>query len=410
MVDNRRNSSKLNKKQAKLDQLIDALGKDLGKDEQEYISKLESYMSKRAPLGDDPALREAELKQREQERERIRNYKPTSPLYDSRQRGQQQPVKKPTVVQSTPPKKRSYQDDPRYKEFYDRLRKTTRTQTNYDEEIVPTSLEELEEQGWDGTLKAPAPAPEPSTQERIKQIQIVRPDEGSSGPDDLSPGSIILLDDGSIAVYKDSVSGKDYALFYFLEPDGRFTPRGIFLEQYETQRLGQLAPAVFESMRKAGRWERDAVLFHLDKYEYASHLRRLMARTPVPHEYDHEHAPAVVDRRNGRSLETEGKTPELEAEPREAPAQEPEPVRPRPKRDLLERGRVLRINVGGRVWESVCWTQDEISPIVAHNTNKEWALMHLDLARFRNSIEYGELLSERRIAEIERSLAQKTKE
>jgi hypothetical protein len=66
---------------------------------------------------------------------------------------------------------------------------------------------------------------------------------------------------------------------------------------------------------------------------------------------------------------------------------------------------MLKLNVGGRIWESVYWTSDEIGPIVAHDTNREWALMHLDLSRFGDAIEYGELLNATRLAEIGKSLS-----
>jgi hypothetical protein len=105
----------------------------------------------------------------------------------------------------------------------------------------------------------------------------------------------------------------------------------------------------------------------------------------------------------------EPETPVRQAAPEPEP--EPEPLLPPPPpvpavpRDPLERGRVIKINVGGRMWESVYWTSDEIGPIVAHDTNRQWALMHLDLSRFRDAIEYGEVLNARRLDEIGKSLA-----
>jgi hypothetical protein len=57
------------------------------------------------------------------------------------------------------------------------------------------------------------------------------------------------------------------------------------------------------------------------------------------------------------------------------------------------------------VWEAVYWTSDELGPILAHDTNREWSLIHMDLSRFKDAIEYGELLSEEELEEIEQSLA-----
>lgn len=353
-----------------------------------------------------------------------------------KQKGPVQPVARPKAHSAPKAQgRRSYQDDPRYKEFYDRLRRAN-PEPSYEEEPQPMSLDELEERGWDGVLRAPAPHPEPSTQERIKkleelkrveqvrQIESVREDE-----DEFVPGTLMLLDDGSVAIYKDAVSGKDYALFYFLEPDGTIAPRGIFVKQYDAQRIGQLPKELFESMLRTNSWDRDAVVFHLDRYEYANHIRKLMMRTPAGGAFTTR--PRPVQRRAPAPVER----PEPEAEPESEPAAEPQaPTRPTrlwrdeeekrpptqpepeyepepiaPKKDTLERGRIIRINVGGRIWESVCWTQDEISPIVAHNTNGDWALMHLDLSRFRDSIEYGNMLPPENIAEIEHSLAKQSR-
>lgn len=416
MKDRRRPSGFGFRGDSKIDELIDALGEDLSREEREYVERMKAYSSGKISV-DNSEPAEVELRQREQETIR-RDYAPTSPLYGSRQRQGEMCVKKshphkgkqPAKPEPPPQPKRSYQNDPRYKAFYDRLRQSNSSQVDYNEEVVPHTLDELEEQGWDGTLKAPVLQPQPSSQEVIKNIEMIRP-SGAQDSDENAPGTIMLLDDGSIAVYKDSVSGKDYALFYFLEPDGSFAPRGIFLEQYEVQRIGQLPPEVFEEMRQSGRWEHDAVLFHLDKYQFAGHIRRLMARTPVPRETQYTKPVTIVERsrereRDERPITEERERPITKSDIHDDSEAEPERLRRRaPKRDILERGRVLRINVGGRIWESVCWTQDEISPIVAHDTNKEWALMHLDLTRFRDSIEYGELLSPERIAEIERNLA-----
>lgn len=358
---------------------------------------------------DDPAAVEAELRRLEYQRLQ-RDFRPSHPLY-ARPQGDVSSMSEP----KKPSGKGSYQNDPRYRDFYSRLKQAnTRPTTHYDEEVQPMSLEELDEQAWDGKVHPPTPPVQspasklnsvsPLTQQpqQRPQPQMRRPAPPVTAPapsahagSDMT-GSIMRFDDDSIGIYKDAVSGKDYALFYFLEPNGALAPRGIFLEQYEFQRIGHLPEQVFENMRRAGTWERDAIIFHLDKFDYAGYIRRLENRTPL--------APEARPQRSA---------PMPEAQPRmaEQPRPEPRRVEPTPPpespppRDPLERGRVIRINVGGKVWEAVYWTKDEIGAIVAHDTNREWSLMHLDLTRFKDSLEYGDLLAPEKLSDIEKSLA-----
>jgi hypothetical protein len=60
--------------------------------------------------------------------------------------------------------------------------------------------------------------------------------------------------------------------------------------------------------------------------------------------------------------------------------------------------------MGDRMWEAIHWGRDEQGALVAHRTSGEWALMHLDLGRFRDSLTYHEVLAPEIIQEIERSL------
>jgi hypothetical protein len=302
--------------------------------------------------------------------------------------------------------RRSYQDDPRYKAFYDKLKQSQRQPSQYDEEVEAKPVSELDETDWDDSpraqasrrVKPPQPPPAPASAPPSR-----RPAASAAG-DDLQMGTIMCFDDGSLAIYKDAVSGKDYALFYFLEPDGTVAPRGIFLEQYDKMRIGLLSREAFADMIAQGRWDRDVVIFHLDSYEHIAKVRALEQRTPSRPRpaYTPPPAPAAAPAQ-----------PEAPPEPAPPHHREPEPApvhyhRRLEPRDTLERGRVLRLRIGGNVWEAVYWTTDEIGAIVAHDTNKEWALMHLDLNRFKDAIEYGELLSWERLQEIERTLAQRS--
>lgn len=366
-----------------IENLKASLGDSMSPEERAYLEKLESGLKGQVDY-DDPEQVESEIRRRE--RERIaKNFKPRAPLYNKAEGGETQELK---------PKrddKKSYQNDPRYREYYDRLRKTRQATPSADDN-QPMTMDDLEEHGYDAVIKKPATVPKRPITE---VTTVVNPGRSSPKPKssfDFAPGSILRLDDGSVAIYKDAVSGKDYALLYFLEPDGTIAPRGIFLQQYDAQHIGHLPEPLFAQMRDTGTWDRDAVIFHLERYEFASFVRQVAAhqegRTPA------------------NSSQRPVATPEVRHTPLPADVQvAEEPKEPAKPKDMLERGRVLRINVGGKVWESVYWTRDEMGSIVAHDTHKEWSLMHLDLGRFRDSIEYGELLSGSELQEIENSLA-----
>ncbi|MGI8906663.1 MAG: hypothetical protein ACR2IE_09260 [Candidatus Sumerlaeaceae bacterium] len=379
------------KPKKQLDDLKSALGDQMTPAERAYLEKLESGL-KAQPNYDDPEEVEAEIRRRE--RERIaKNFKPRAPLYRPAEGRETQDLK------PRRDDKQSYQDDPRYREYYERLRKTREASgdAGADDDLQPMTMDELEKRGYDAVASSKGPKGRRPITQVTTNIQPGRtaPGPPSKSSADYVSGTILRLDDGSVAIYKDAVSGKDYALLYFLEPDGTVAPRGIFLQQYDSQHIGHLPEPLFAQMRESGSWDRDAVIFHLERYEFASVVRQVAS---------HQEG-RMPGRTSGAAIsEAHPSEPSLAAETADTPADievAPEPAKPR---DMLERGRVLRINVGGKVWESVYWASDEMGPIVAHDTHKEWSLMHLDLGRFKDSVEYGELMTGNQLQEIETSL------
>ncbi len=423
-------SRSLRERRAELDDLLHELGNDMPSELLEHLEDLQRVADAGINL-EDPRAVEAALRKLEYERIK-REFQPRVPLYGIRVKGEGE-VAKNNEPQRTPPprdqksresRRRSYQEDPRYRAFYERLRKRQQEESSkYDEPPEFSSLEELEQTGWDGTPRpwetssksksmpksgssAPKPAMSPTP---------FPPDVDSQTEEELVPGTIMRFDDGSIAIYKDAVSGKDYALFYFLEPNGVLVPQGIFLDQYEYQRLGLLPPDLFEAMIRMRRWDRDAVIYHLDRFEFAGHIRAIASAQPMrveggdpyPEMHQRQAAPARPAPPRPAPERRRPEPEEYEVEPAPMPTETPEvdELPPPPPRPILERGRVVRIVVGpGKVWEAVYWTSDELGPIVAHDTNREWSLMHLDLSRFKDAIEYGDLLSDDELKEIEESL------
>jgi hypothetical protein len=418
-----------------LDELRRELGDNIPPELLEHLEDLQKVADAGIDF-DDPQAVEAALRRLEYERIE-REFQPRVPLYGISLRRGDEVRSKDDKLKKTPTqqdqsererRRRSYQDDPRYREFYERLRKNqTKDTSHYDEPPQFSSLEELDQTGWDGTprpweQKRPARPLAPSNATPLNVAPAAPPVKEEET--DLIPGVILRFDDGSVAIYKDAVSGKDYALFYFLEPQGALVPQGIFLDQYDWERLGLLPPDLFDAMIRMRRWDRDAVIYHLDRFEYAGHIRAISTAQPMQVEGGQSsvQSPSFETRRPSERpapQRTEAFTPRpssVQPEPTYAPESEPsyapqvpeetELPPPPPPRNPLERGRVIRINVGpGKVWEAVYWTSDELGPILAHDTNREWSLIHMDISRFKDAIEYGELLSEEELEEIEQSLA-----
>jgi len=405
------------KQKKSLDSLKQSLGGDLTAEERAYLEKLENELKGKIDY-EDPEQVEAEIRRRERERVQ-REFKPRAPLYGAG--GTKPNTMKTPGNQDETDSRKSYQSDPRYKEYYDRLRqaKGTAAPAAAGEEVETLSMDDLEKRGYPGTQRPaskPVPTPSRPAAPQPRADVSTRATTGYSDRPtgrpgaakaptpkygDLSAGAIMRLDDGSIAIYKDAVSGKDYALFYFLEPDGSVAPRGIFLQQYDAIHIGHLPEPLFAEMREQGRWERDAIIFHLERYDYASYVHKVAAhqegRRPGGARPEREATPQ--DTRQTPAPERSTSTPATEKDVHWFKEEELAPAR-----DMLERGRMFKINVGGRAWEALYWGKDEMGHVVAHNTNREWALMHLDLDRFKDSMEHGELLEGDRLKEVEDSL------
>lgn len=205
--------------------------------------------------------------------------------------------------------------------------------------------------------------PEPSPPRKPERPA---PDKYERGPDDLFDiGAIILLEDGSVGVYKGSIPGKEYHLLYHLLPDGNVRPEGLYIYGYQAERLGCVPAGIMDEIQKKMKWDREQLISHLDSPDKAELI-------PFLSEKKKETEPVA-------SVQEEA---------------------PRKKEDLLERGRKLKVKIGDRGWEAVYWGSDELGQIVAHNTHQDWTLMHLNLGRFGESLELGEKLSPEEIKEI----------
>ncbi|MCB2156393.1 hypothetical protein KQI84_16080 [bacterium] len=222
----------------------------------------------------------------------------------------------------------------------------------------------------------PAPSqPAPAREETQSGSSVGR---GVLGTDGTFPvGTILYFEDGAIGFFKDHRHDKDYEIVYQMRPDGRIKPQGVPLHEYEVKAIGQLPPEFVLRLQRRMRWQRDEVVFHLDHFDYCQLV------------------PYIVDTASDTQTGSSTTVPKMPA-PAAGAAQEEK---------KLVRGRRVRINFGNQEWHAVYWGQDELGPVVAHNTHQHWALMHLDLNRFRDSLVIGDAVDEETYAQIAEDIA-----
>jgi len=204
---------------------------------------------------------------------------------------------------------------------------------------------------------------------QIREIPKTRPAEKRQIPSAehqllFEIGTILRLENSTVGIYKGPIFGKEYHMIYHLRHDGLVEPQGIYIYAYCCEPLGSVPYDVLQEMQKTMRWERDRIISHLTSEEKSKLIPLL--------------TPASIQR--------------VEEFPR--------------RRESLERGRLLRIRIGDRAWEAIYWGSDELGHIVAHNTHGNWTLMHLNLGRFGDSLEYGEILPPEEIRDINSSLSE----
>ncbi|MBN1868369.1 hypothetical protein JW916_13870 [Candidatus Sumerlaeota bacterium] len=280
----------------------------------------------------------------------------------------------------------------------------------------------------------PTPAPRPSqsvTPPPSSSSRATEPAPVSSG--DLPPeGAILHLASGENLVFCRDVPNKTYQLVAVLNPDGSVHAEGVYLHAYEYRRIGMLAPDQLQEIREQRRWQRDLIVFHLDEVRDASLIPVPGGAGPAPERppgskvasqsttetrpfraEPAESEPDVYDDLVESLKEESVESPQdvgVESSPEE---EEEGDIRGassfgrlvRARKDLT-RGRRFSIKFGNRGWEAVYWGEDEQGSVVAHNTNGQWSLMHLDLSRFRDSFALLGEISDKERTDLEKALRQ----
>jgi len=208
----------------------------------------------------------------------------------------------------------------------------------------------------------------------------------------LIPGTIIVLEDGAMGIFRERNEAKDYDVVYMLKPSGRVAPQGMPLNTYDIETVGRLTQGVLDQITSSGRWERDMIVFHLLKFKDRVHVPEIngggapVAASEVPIPGTHEATVSSWTIKKPSSSD-------LQAPVEEKPA--------------LTRGREFTIQFGGahQRWSAVYWGKDEMGHVVAHKTHEKWTLMHLDLNRFKDTLQFGEIVSATVISGMERDFA-----
>jgi len=214
--------------------------------------------------------------------------------------------------------------------------------------------------------KPSRPAPKPQAEPRVEAGAVEEPPK----PQGLFPtGTLVLWNSEHLGIYKEYLDHKGYDVLYVVQSDGRLHPEGVYLAAYDPRRVGLLSDGIFKWMEGTMRWDREALVFHLDNPDDVKRLAVFRQSPPA-------------GRRNG------GPAPAGEAK----------------AEGTLVRGRAFTITVGKHQWSGVYWGRDAMGTVVAHTTNGAWSLMHLDLARFGSDAQFGDLLSGKEIRQIEDSL------
>ncbi|MGF1572109.1 MAG: hypothetical protein ACFCU1_03485 [Sumerlaeia bacterium] len=174
-------------------------------------------------------------------------------------------------------------------------------------------------------------------------------------------GTILRLEDQTLCIYKDIRPDKDYEVVLMLLPDGSVKAQGIALETYDLKSIGHLPPEFVLSMQRKKQWTRDEIIYHLSSFDYCAFVPQIQGPQPA-------RASQVIAKPtfNVAAEETE---------------------------KMLVPGRELTISFGpNQEWKAIYWGEDDLGTIIAHSTNNNWTLMHMDLTRFLESIKYGQVV------------------
>ena len=222
-------------------------------------------------------------------------------------------------------------------------------------------------------------------------------------------GDMLLLEDSSVVLYRQAVPEKECDFIYLLRPGAALEVRGIDVRQFGPRWLGRLEDRLFRHMARKKKWDRDALVAHLQHWSLSRFIpisRNGFLRSK--HGFlQSEHG--LLRSEHGTVKTAAPRVRAVSDAPQASEGQEESPEIP-PDRDAgleavvppagktngtVRRGATISIKRGDSIWTAVYWGSDSNGSIVAHNTvGKEgWALIRLNLERFGDAVAYGPPLS-----------------
>lgn len=216
----------------------------------------------------------------------------------------------------------------------------------------------------------------------------------SPEPSGLPPvGAILALATGQIVVYDRHIPEQRIQMVLLLRPDGTVKAEMLNLRfgcQY--REIGVLPPEDVLVMHMAQVWHRAQVLFHLTNFGDS----RLI---PVPAAPAAPAGPEVKREATRNAVWPDVETPQLPRVKWSEPGNGPAGM-------TLHRGQRIRITMApGRSWDAVYWGNNGTESVMAHQTNGDWALTHLNLSRFgADAVTVEGMMTDREMWELEEIL------
>lgn len=230
-----------------------------------------------------------------------------------------------------------------------------------------------------------------------------QPEEGR-----FSSGSILCLNDEELVIYRRPVAGKPLDMVYSLLADGAVKIDGLDFSNYRVEEIGELPPGKLKKLQGAMRWTRDMIAPHCFMPEDAERIPdpdeawtqgqtrqpagEMMGDTDVPRDTFNK----AVQQESAVRVEEEEDESEGQSKPQ--------------GKLKIRRGQTIQIKMGYNNWEAVYWGRDSKGSVVAHNTHNHWQLMHLDIARYKDSLTVSPEPDQRLIDEISEDLSTQAKE
>jgi len=233
--------------------------------------------------------------------------------------------------------------------------------------------------------------------------------------DRFASGTILVLNDEELVVYRRGVAGQPVDMVYSLLSDGNAKIEALNLAEYQVSELGCLSSDALKTLQANMTWNRALVAPHCADPADADRIPEpavpapstripQMRNTPPPASTPPPRDSRPPHRSNGTSG---NHSPEGQLTRNEGASSVPRSALDAEGKIRIRRGQRIVLKFGNKAWEAVYWGRDQTGPVVAHSTHKHWQLMHLDLNRFRDCVVPDEEPDQDLVDEIMRELSTK---